>query len=46
MNREMNTNMKPRTVIGVLFVVAGLLKLATLWGMRLWSWFDAISEGP
>lgn len=32
----MNTYMKPRTVIGVLFVVASLLKLATLWGILLW----------
>ena len=46
MNREMNTNMKPRTVIGVLFVVAGLLKLATLWGILHWSWFETMSEGP
>ena len=42
----MNTNMKPRTVIGVLFVIAGLLKLATLWGILHWSWFETMSEGP
>ena len=41
----MNTNMKPRTVIGILFVVASLLKLATLWGILHWSWFETISEG-
>ena len=42
----MNTNMKLRTVIGVLFVVASLLKLATLWGILHWSWFATMSEGP
>ena len=41
----MNTSMKPRTVIGVLFVVASLLKLATLWGILHWSWFETMSEG-
>ena len=41
----MNTNMKPRTVIGVIFVVASLLKLATLWGVLHWSWFETMSEG-
>ena len=38
--------MKPRTVIGVLFVVASLLKLGTLWGILHWSWFETMSEGP
>ena len=42
----MNTNMKPRTVIGVLFVVASLLKIGTLWGILHWSWFETMSEGP
>ena len=42
----MNTNMKPRTIIGVLLVVASLLKLATLWGILHWSWFETMSEGP
>ena len=41
----MNMNMKPRTVIGALFVVASLLKLATLWGILHWSWFETMSEG-
>ena len=41
----MNTNMKPRAIIGLLFVVASLLKLATLWGILHWSWFETISEG-
>ena len=41
----MNTNMKPRTIIGVIFVVASLLKLATLWGILHWSWFETMSEG-
>ncbi len=37
--------MKPRTIIGVIFIVAGLLKLATLWGVLHWSWFETMSEG-
>ena len=41
----MNTNMKPRTVIGIIFIVASLLKLATLWGILHWSWFETMSEG-
>ena len=42
----MNTNMKPRTIIGLLFVVASLLKLASLWDILHWSWFETMSEGP
>ena len=38
--------MRSRTVIGVLFVVASLLKLATLWGILHWSWFETMSEDP
>jgi predicted membrane protein len=37
--------MKRRTVIGVIFIVAALLKLATLWGILHWSWFETTSEG-
>ena len=42
----MNLNMKPRTIIGILFIVASLLKLATLWGILHWSWFETMTEGP
>ena len=38
--------MKPRTIIGVIFIVASLLKLATLWGIIHWGWFETLSEGP
>ena len=38
--------MKPRTIIGLLFVVAGLVKLATIWGLIHWQWFETMSEGP
>ena len=38
--------MKPRTVIGIPFVVASLLKLATLWGILHWSWYETMTEGP
>lgn len=37
--------MKRRTIIGVIFIVAALLKLATLWGILHWSWFETTSEG-
>ena len=37
--------MKRRTVIGIIFIVAALLKLATLWGILHWRWFETISEG-
>ena len=37
--------MKPRTIIGIIFIVAGLLKLATIWGFIHWSWFETMSEG-
>jgi hypothetical protein len=37
--------MKRRTVIGVIFIVAALLKLATLWGILHWRWFETMSEG-
>ena len=41
----MNKNMKPRTIIGVIFILASLLKLATMWGILHWSWFETMSEG-
>ena len=38
--------MRPRTIIGVILIVASLLKLATVWGILHWSWFETMSEGP
>ena len=38
--------MKPRTIIGIIFIVASLLKMATLWGIIHLSWFETLSEGP
>ena len=38
--------MKPRTIIGLIFVVGGLVKLATIWGLIHWEWFETMSEGP
>ena len=37
--------MKRRTVIGSIFIVAALLKLATQWGILQWRWFETMSEG-
>ena len=36
--------MKPRTIIGMIFIVASLLKLATVWGLIHWSWFANITD--
>ena len=41
----MNKSMKPRTIIGIIFIVASLLKLATMWDILHWSWFERVSEG-
>lgn len=38
--------MKARTIIGMIFIVASLLKLATLWNIFHWSWFETMSENP
>ena len=38
--------MKPRTFIGLVFIVASLTKLATIWGFIKWEWFSRVSEEP
>ena len=38
--------MKPRTIIGIVFIVASLTKLATIWGIIEWNWFSRVSEEP
>ena len=38
--------MKIRTIIGVVFIVASLIKLATIWGLIEWDWFARVSEQP
>ena len=38
--------MKPRTIIGLVFIAASLTKLATIWGWIKWSWFERVSEEP
>ena len=38
--------MKPRTIIGLVFIVASLTKLATIWGFIKWEWFARVSEEP
>ena len=38
--------MKPRTIIGIIFIVASLVKLATIWGLIHWSWFTRITDQP
>ena len=38
--------MKPRTIIGLVFIVASLTKLATIWGIIEWSRFARVSEEP
>ena len=36
--------MKTRAIIGIIFIVASLLKLATMWGLLHWKWFERVSE--
>ena len=38
--------MKPRTIIGIVFIVASLTKLATIWGIIKWTWFTNVSQEP
>ena len=38
--------MKARTIIGIVFIVASLTKLATIWGIIEWNWFAKVSEEP
>ena len=38
--------MKTRTIIGIVFIVASLTKLATIWGLVRWDWFTNMTEGP
>ena len=38
--------MKPRTIIGIIFIVASLLKLAAMWGLIHWSFLESATEGP
>ena len=38
--------MKPRTFIGIVFIVASITKLATMWGLIEWNWFAKVSEQP
>ena len=41
----MDKSMKRRTIIGIIFIVASLLKLATMWDILHWGWFETVSEG-
>ena len=38
--------MKPRTIIGIIFIVASLLKLAAMWGIVHLSFLESATEGP
>ena len=38
--------MKPRTIIGIIFIVASLLKLATIWNIIHWNWFTQVTKHP
>ena len=38
--------MKPRTIIGIIFIVASLIKLAAMWGLIHWSFLESATEGP
>ena len=38
--------MKPRTIIGIVFILASLTKLVVIWGFIKWEWFSRVSEEP
>lgn len=38
--------MKLRTFIGILFVLASLLKLASIWHIIHWTWLERPPEEP
>jgi len=38
--------MKLRTFIGILFVLASLLKLASIWHIIHWTWLECPPEDP
>ena len=38
--------MKTRAIIGIIFIVASLLKLLAMWGLLHWKWFERVSEEP
>jgi len=38
--------MKLRTFIGILFVLASLLKLASIWHIIHWTWLERPPEDP
>jgi H+/Cl- antiporter ClcA len=38
--------MKLRTIIGILFVLASLLKLASIWHIIHWAWLERPPQEP
>jgi hypothetical protein len=38
--------MKARAIIGIIFVVASLLKLAAMWNILQISWLNRVSKEP
>ena len=38
--------MKLRTIIGIVFVLASLLKLASIWHIIHWAWFERPPQEP
>jgi hypothetical protein len=38
--------MKTKSIIGIIFVVASLVKLASIWGLIHWSWLERVSDEP
>ncbi|MBQ4005669.1 MAG: hypothetical protein II609_02760 [Muribaculaceae bacterium] len=35
-----------KILIGIIFVVASLLKLAAMWNILHWGWFERVAEEP
>ncbi len=38
--------MKTKSIIGIIFVIASLIKLASLWKLIHWSWLERASDEP
>ena len=38
--------MKAKTIIGIIFIIASLIKLASLFHLIHWSWLERVSDEP
>lgn len=38
--------MKTKTIIGIIFIIASLIKLASLFHLIHWNWLERVSDEP